>query len=136
MKLEELQDALDSDLKIDGTKLQLEAANNPLLYSKWLRTYSDIKKSLAALDAKRKTALKLRLDYYTGRSDGEVCMTSYERSEMKIVLGADGDVLKIDTLIAYYTNLLDFATKALDVVKSRGFSIKHMIDLRQLESGA
>ncbi|QPI13925.1 recombination, repair and ssDNA binding protein [Serratia phage 4S] len=136
MKLEDLQDQLDSDLKIDATKLQYEAANNPILYSKWLRVYSDVKKSLAALEAKRKTAVKNRLDYYTGRSDGEVCMDSYEKSEMKIVLSADNDVMKVDTLIAYYLNLLDFATKALDVVKSRGFSIKHMIDLRQLESGA
>lgn len=134
MRLEELQDQLDADLVIDITKLQWEAANNPLVYSKWLRVYSNVKKTIATLEAKRKTSLKQRLDFYTGRSD-QVSMETYEKSEMKVVLSADGDILKIDTLIGYYSNLLDFATKALDVVKSRGFSIKNMTDLRKLEAG-
>lgn len=134
MKLEDIQEELDSDLKIDSTKLQYEAANNPALYGKWLRKYSLIKKEMLAIEAKRKTAVKNRLDFYTGRGD-EVCMTSYEKSEMKTVICADADVLRVDTTLAYWNILLDFCSKALDAIKSRGFAIKHVIDMRQLENG-
>ncbi|WDS61736.1 single stranded DNA-binding protein [Cronobacter phage vB_Cdu_VP8] len=135
MKLEDLNDQLDNDLKIDSSKLQWEASNNPLVYSKWLRVYSAIKKEILAQEAAKKVLVKKRLDYYTGRSDDEISMVSYEKSEMKTVMSADSEILKIETKLQYYLILLDFATRALDIVKSRGFSIKHMIDIRSLEAG-
>lgn len=135
MKLEDLNDQLDADLKIDSSKLQWEASNNPLVYSKWLRVYSAIKKEILAQEAAKKVMVKKRLDYYTGRSDDEISMVSYEKSEMKTVMSADAEILKIETKLQYYMILLDFATRALDIVKSRGFSIKHMIDIRSLEAG-
>lgn len=134
MKLEEMQDLLDEDTKIDGTKLQWEASNNPTVYAKWLRIYSDVKKQITRLEAEKKVALKKRLDFYTGRGD-ELSMVSYEKSEMKTVLQADAEVLRIDTSIAIYLNMLDFATRALDIIKSRGFAIKNMIDIRGFEAG-
>ncbi|EIN4798195.1 recombination mediator protein UvsY [Shigella sonnei] len=54
---------------------------------------------------------------------------------MKVVMAADDEVLPIDTKIAYYQMIVDFAGKALDIVKSRGFAIKNAIELRMLESG-
>ncbi|AHY25524.1 recombination, repair and ssDNA binding protein [Serratia phage PS2] len=135
MKLEDLNDQLDADLKIDSSKLQWEASNNPLVYSKWLRVYSAIKKEILAQEAAKKVMVKKRLDYYTGRSDDEISMVSYEKSEMKTVMSADAEILKIETKLQYYMILLDFATRALDIVKSRGFSIKHMVDIRSLEAG-
>jgi hypothetical protein len=134
MKLEELQEELQKDLKIDPTKLQYEATQNPILYGKWIKIYSDIKKNLLVYENNRKKALKHRLDYYTGRGD-EVCMDVYEKSEMKTVLAADGDVLKAETSLQYWLLLSDFSTKALDAIKSKGFSIKHTLECRQFEAG-
>lgn len=134
MKLEDFQKQLDEDVKIDGTKLQYEASNNPVVYARWLRIYSDVKKQLLVLDHQKKKSLKDRLDYYTGRGD-EVCMTVYEKSELKVVLAADKNLATIDSQIAYYQILLDFASKALDIIKARGFSIKNMVEIRSLESG-
>lgn len=136
MKIEELQDLLDADVKIDSSKLEWEAANNPAVYSRWLRIYSAIKKEIMVFEAGKKVEIKKRLDYYTGRSDDEISMVSYEKSEMKTVLAADSSILKIETKLQYYLNLLDFATRALDVIKSRGFSINTMKDIRKLEAGA
>lgn len=136
MKIEELQDKLDEDVKIDSSKLEWEAANNPAVYSRWLRIYSAIKKEIMVFEATKKVEIKKRLDYYTGRSDDEISMVSYEKSEMKTVLAADKQILTIETKLQYYLNLLDFATRALDVIKSRGFSINTMKDIRKLEAGA
>lgn len=135
MVLEDIQKELDEDMKIDGTKLQFEAANNPILYAKWVRFHSDCRKEILAIEAKKKLALKKRLDYWTGRDDDEVPMVSYEKSELKTVMAADSDILKTETTLQYWGILLEFCSKAIDCVKGRGFAIKAMIDIRSLESG-
>lgn len=134
MDLNELKDQLDADVKIDATKLQWEALNNPVVYSKWLRVYSEAKREVIALEAKKKKATKNKLDFYTNRSD-EWCRVEYATSELKVVMAADDDILPLDTKIAYYQMVMDFAGKALDIIKSRGFAIKNAIELRMLESG-
>ncbi|HHB0793439.1 TPA: recombination mediator protein UvsY [Vibrio cholerae] len=134
MKLEELQEKLQNDLKIDLTKLQYEASNNPVLYGNWIKIYSDIKKNLLVYENSKKKALKSRLDHYTGRGE-EVCMDVYEKSEMKTVLSADSEVIKAETTYQYWLLLLDVATRALEAIKSRGFSIKHALECRQFEAG-
>ncbi|HFL6569418.1 TPA: recombination mediator protein UvsY [Salmonella enterica] len=48
---------------------------------------------------------------------------------------ASGELKPLDTKIAYYQMILDFASRALDIIKARGFSIKNAIELRSLESG-
>lgn len=136
MKLEELQEELKQDLIIDSTKLQYEAANNPVLYGKWLTKLSAIRKEMLRIEASKKSALKQKLDYYTGRGDGdEFSMDRYEKSEMKTVLSADKEVLRIDTSLQYWGILLEFCRDAMDAIKSRGFSIKHIIDMRRFEAG-
>lgn len=135
MDLNQLRDKLDNDIKIDATKLQYEAGNNPVIYANWLKIYGEAKKEIIALDAKRKKAMKNRLDFYTNRSDDGWCSVEYDKSELKVVMAADDDILPLDTKIAYYQMIFDFASKALDIIKSRGFAIKNMIELRALESG-
>lgn len=134
MKLEDLKIELDKDLYIDQTKMMLESANNPLLYSKWAGRMADTRREILRLDAKRKTVAKDKLDYYTGRST-EVCLDRYERSEMKTVFGADKELLDIDTKISLLGIRLDFISHAMDAIKSRAFSIKYIIELRQFEEG-
>lgn len=136
-KLESFQDALDEDLKIDGARLQSEVQNNVLLHSKWLRMYTNCKKEIMRLEIQKKTSLKKRLDFYTGRGEpgDEVCMDQYEKSELKTVMAADSSVIKIDTSIQYWALLQDFCGSALDAIKARGFSLKHMHEIRQFEAG-
>lgn len=134
MKLEDLQKDLEKDLVIDHTKLQYEAAQVPVLYGKWCNIHSSIRKEILKVENSKKTALKTALDYYTGRGD-EVCMDQYEKSEMKVVISANQNVLKVDTTLQYWGILLEFVSKAIDAIKSKGFAIKHIIDLRAFESG-
>jgi hypothetical protein len=136
LKLEDLQNELKTDLQLDSTKLQYEAANNPVLYGKWLNKHSAIRKEMLRIETQKKSALKKKLDYYTGRGDGdEFSMDRYEKSEMKTVLSADSEVLKIDTSLQYWGILLEFCSGAMDAIKSRGFAIKHVIEMRQFEAG-
>ena len=134
MNLQEFQDKLDKDVKIDGTKLQWEASNNPVVYAQWLRAYSDVKKQIMLHEHKKKIALKERLDFYTGRGN-DICPDMYEKSEMKTVLAADESISSIEIKLQMYQIMLDFCSKALDIIKARGFSIKNMIEIRTMENG-
>lgn len=136
MRLEDLQEELKADVFIDSTKLQYEAANNTTLYVKWLTKHSLIRKEILRIEAQKKTALKSKLDFYSGRGDGdEFSMDRYEKSEMKTVLSADKEILKVDTTLQYWGILLEFCSGALDALKARGFSIKHIQEMRAFEAG-
>ncbi|ECW6673553.1 recombination mediator protein UvsY [Salmonella enterica] len=135
MDLNDLKDQLDSDVKIDATKLQWEALNNPVVYSKWLRIYSEAKREIVALEAKKKKSLKDRLDFYTNRKDDAWNPIEYEKSEMKVVMAADEIIIKLDTKISYYSLIVELAARAMDIIKGRGYAINQAIKIRELESG-
>lgn len=134
-KLQDLQEELATDVAINRTQLEQECYNNPIIYSKWLTKYSSIKKEIISVENQKKAVLKNRLDFYTGRLDNEICMDRYERSEMKTVMSADEAVLALDTKIQYLSLLMEFCSSAIDCIKSRGFTLKNIIDLRKFEAG-
>lgn len=134
MKLQDLKDELDRDLPIKLTDLQYEAANNPVLYGKWLRYLSDLKMIQKKHSNAKTKAVRDKLDFYSGRGD-DICLTEYDKTELKIVIPADADVMKADTELAIIDIMIDFCKGALDAIKTRGFSIKHIIEQRMLEAG-
>ncbi|EAQ2531943.1 single-stranded DNA-binding protein [Salmonella enterica] len=134
MKLEDLNEQLTKDLEVDQTKLSIELSKNPLLHARWLRVYNEARREIISLEAKKKKLLKDKIDYYSNRGD-EFCPFEYSTSELKIVLNADSELLPVDTKIEYYSLIADFANKALDAVKGRGYAINNMVKLRELESG-
>lgn len=134
MNNEQLLNELDSDLKIDTKQLGNEAANNPILYSKWLRYYGQVKKDYVKASLKVSRTRKERLDWINGRTD-ELCEYAYEKSEIKTVIDGDREYQKAVGEMEIIGIKLDTCKNALDAIKNRGFSIKHAIDMRMLESG-
>lgn len=134
MKLDELKVQLDTDLPIKLTDLQWEAANNPVLYGKWLRFLADYRMQHKRLSNQKTKALRDRLDYYTGRGD-DICIDQYDKTELRTVLPADDKVMRADTEMEVLSIMIEFCKGALDAIKNRGFAIKHVIEQRQLEAG-
>lgn len=132
-QLEQLQQELTDDIKISLIGLQAQIANNPYLYQKWVNYYTNVKMLVKVAENEKSRILKARLDYYTGREG--ICMESYEKSELKIVLAADTDLQKADSKL-YVLNLkLDFIREALEAIKQRGFALKNIIDQNKFENG-
>lgn len=130
-----LNSELERDLVVDPSKLQFEASNNPILYGKWIRYKALVKAEIMKLDVERKKLMKEKLDYYTCRDENEICMTIYEKSELKTVYSADKELLSVDTKLDYYGIMYELTKDAIELFKNRGFAIKNMIDIRMLESG-
>ncbi|EDQ0980179.1 single-stranded DNA-binding protein [Salmonella enterica subsp. enterica serovar Virchow] len=134
MKIEELNEQLAKDLEINPAQLLTESAKTPLLNARWMKVYNDSRKELIALEAKKKKVLKDRIDYYSNRGE-EFCPFEYTNTELKAVLNADSELLPLDTKIEYYSLIADFASKALDAIRARGYAINNMVKIRELESG-
>lgn len=131
--LEQLQQELADDIKINLIGLQQQIANNPYLYSKWLNYFQNVKFLMKQAENEKSRTLKSRLDYYTGREG--ICMESYEKSELKIVLAADTELQKADQKLYVLSLKLDFIREALEAIKQRGFALKNILDRDKFEQG-
>lgn len=131
--LEQLQQELADDIKINLIGLQQQIANNPYLYSKWLNYFQNLKFLMKQAENEKSRTLKSRLDYYTGREG--ICMESYEKSELKIVLAADTELQKADQKLYVLSLKLDFIREALEAIKQRGFALKNILDRDKFEQG-
>lgn len=131
--LEQLQQELAEDIKINLIGLQQQIANNPYLYSKWLNYFQNVKFLMKQAENEKSRTLKSRLDYYTGREG--ICMESYEKSELKIVLAADTELQKADQKLYVLSLKLDFIREALEAIKQRGFALKNILDRDKFEQG-
>lgn len=135
MTLDDLKKELEQDLPITLTDMQYEAANNPILYGKWLRYLAQFRLDHKKASNEKVKASSERFKFYTGRSEDDICPDHYDKTELRIIMPADETIMKADTKMAYLEIMIEFAKGALDAIKNRGFAIKHVIEQRQLEAG-
>ncbi|MGL6228709.1 MAG: recombination mediator protein UvsY [Culicoidibacterales bacterium] len=134
MKLEELQSELEKDLPLKLTALQSEAADNAVLYGKWLRYLSDFKKIMIKNERALKIASRDSLFYHTGRGD-DICLDEFSATELRIVIPAKDEVLDADAMVKLTDMKIEFCKGALEAIKQRGFNIKAIVESRKHESG-
>lgn len=134
MTLDDLKKELQSDLPINQTDLQYEAANNPVIYGKWLRYLSDLKMQHKKMQNQKTKALRERLEYYTGRGD-DICIDQYSPTELRTIIPGDSLILRADTEAEIINIMIEFCKGCLDAIKNRGYGIKQIVEIRQLESG-
>lgn len=135
MNTTELKAELEKDLPINLTDLQYESAQNPVLYGKWLRYMTDLRMQHKKLSNQKLKEQKDRLLYYTGRHENDICIDVFDKTELRTIIPADDKVLRADTELEIVNIMIDLCKGALDAIKNRGFSIKAIIEQRQLESG-
>ena len=72
MTLEELQQSVDRDLKIDDTELDTESINIPLLHNKYLQHYNKFSLLLKKSEYEYRVLKRQKWEYYTGKADASV----------------------------------------------------------------
>lgn len=135
MTLDEMKSELEVDLKINLTSIQSDAADTASIYGKWVRYLADVKREIIRADNNLKKVTSDRFAFYTGRSEDDVCLDHYDKSELKYVLVADKQVMEASTKLDLLNIMYDFCKSALDSVKQKGYSIKAIVDMRNLEAG-
>jgi hypothetical protein len=141
VKVEEIQDMIDVDSKLDKNKLDLEALKIPSLHAKYYRLFMDAIRLSRALEQNLKDVKKTRSDYYLGKAEDEVYKE--ERLNFK-VLKADLDLYlnadkKYAAALARYDSHRLTVTMLEDFIKAlnnRSFLISNAISWAKFQAGA
>ena len=141
MDIEQLQEQVDKDLKINDTELDLESLKTPQLHNKYMKHLTKFKLMLSRAESEYNTLKRDKWEYYTGKSPAEVY--AKKPFDLKILktdidkyLEADEDLQKQKQKVDYLNTLVEFLDRTIRLISNRGFTIKNAIDWRKFTSGA
>jgi hypothetical protein len=141
MNLEEIRDAIASDLKIDRFNLVDEASRTPQLFSKYLSIYMEEKMKLRKLKRKSYELYVDRREFYLGHKTHDKYVEepwdkTVLRQDVSIYLDADSKVQDLNDRIVFQEAIVDMLERTLKEINNRNYTIKSMIDVIRFESGA
>ena len=141
MTLEELQQSVDKDFKLDDTELDTESVKIPLLHNKYLQHFNKFSLLLKKAEYDHKTLVREKWEYYTGKSDPAVYQL--KPFNLKILykdvdkyIESDEEWIKANQKVKYLETIVDFLDRTLRQINNRTFTIKNAIDWRKFTSGA
>jgi hypothetical protein len=141
MTLEELQQAVDRDFKLDDTELDSESIKIPLLHNKYLQHFNKFSLLLKKAEYEHKTLVRQTWEYYTGKSDPSVYKEKpfdlkILKSDVHIYMDSDEDLQRADQKTAYLNQVVKYLEQVLRSINNRTFLIKNAIEWKKFTSGA
>ena len=141
MTLEELQQAVNKDFKLDDTELDTESVNIPLLHNKYLIHFNKFSLLLKKSEYEHKTMIRDKWEYYTGKADPHVYQQrpfdiKVLKADVHIYMDSDPDLQKADQKVAYLNQIVKYLEQVLRSVNNRTFLIKNAIEWKKFTSGA
>ena len=141
MDIEQLQEQVDKDLKINDTELDLESLKTPQLHNKYMKHLTKFKLMLSRAESEYNTLKREKWEYYTGKAPAEVY--AEKPFDLKILktdidkyLDSDEELQKQKQKVDYLNTVVDFLDRPIRLISNRGFTIKNAIDWRKFTSGA
>jgi len=141
MDLEQLQDLVEKDLKINDTELDLESLKTPQLHNQYMKHLTKFKLLLSRAQGDYYTMKREKWEYYTGKSSAEVY--AEKPFDLKILktdidkyLESDTELQKAKQKVDYLDTTVDFLDRTIRQISNRTFTIKNAIDWRKFTSGA
>jgi len=141
MTLEELQEQVDKDLKINDTELDLESLKTPQLHNKYLKHYNNFKLLLTRAESDYKILKRVKWEYYTGKASPEVYKQKpfnlkIMKSDIDKYLESDEDLIKAKQKIDYLETVVNYLDRTLKIIGGRDWQIRNSIEWRKFTSGA
>ena len=141
MTLEELQESVNKDFKLDDTELDRESVNIPLLHNKYLIHFNKFNLLLKKADQEHKSLTKDKWEYYTGKADPSVYKEKpfdikVLKADVHIYMDSDPELQKADQKVAYLNQIVKYLEQVLRGVNNRTFLIKNAIEWKKFTSGA
>ena len=141
MTLEELQQAVDRDFKLDDTELDSESIKIPLLHNKYLQHFNKFSLLLKKAEYEHKALTRDKWEYYTGKSDPSVYKEKpfdlkILKADVHIYMDSDEELQRADQKEAYLRQVVNYLEQLLRSINSRNFVIKNAIDWARFTSGA
>ena len=141
MTLEELQESVDRDFKLDDTELDSESIKIPLLHNKYLQYFNKFSLLLKKAEYDRKVLTRQKWEYYTGKADASVYKEKpfdlkILRTDVHIYMDSDEELQRADQKEAYLKQVVSYLEQVLRSINTRNFIIKNAIDWKKFTSGA
>tara|TARA_B100001971_G_C18154731_1_gene517843 strand:- start:655 stop:1083 length:429 start_codon:yes stop_codon:yes gene_type:complete len=141
MTLEELQQQVSKDFKLDDTELDSESVSIPLLHNKYLIHFNKFSLLLKKAEYEHKTMIKNKWEYYTGKADPSVYKEKpfdikVLKSDVHIYMDSDPELQRADQKVAYLNQIVKYLEQILRGVNNRSFLIKNAIEWKKFTSGA
>ena len=141
MTLEELQQSVNKDFKLDDTQLDVESVNIPLLHNKYLIHFNKFNLLLKKAEYEHKSLLKEKWEYYTGKADPSVYKEKpfdikVLKADVHIYMDSDPELQRADQKVAYLDQIIKYLEQVLRGVNNRTFLIKNAIEWKKFTSGA
>ena len=141
MTLDELQQLVDKDLKLDDTELDTESARIPLLHNKYLQHFNKFSLLQKKAQQEFNTLEREKWEYYTGKADESVYREKpfdlkVLKADVHIYINSDPDIQKADQKVAYLNQVVNYLEQILRTINNRTFLIKNMIEWKKFTSGA
>ena len=142
MKLEEIVELWNEDVKIDRTELDAESIKIPSLHNKYYKIYIQEKIKLKAEEQEHKLYYKLKHEYYTGKlSKQDLDEHGWEpfqfvlKNDISIYLEADKELGDRLLKLQVQKEKVEFLESIIKTLNNRGFLLKSAIDFIRFTSG-
>jgi len=126
--------------KIDVTKLTIESAETPLIYSRYMNQYNEV---LAKLKWYKMEYDILYLDkwkYYLAKADPDVYLKfplpeKVLKSDVSMYISADSDIIDLKKKMTSYEIQEKDLEKKLKEISQRSFHIRNIIEWEKFQAG-
>jgi hypothetical protein len=140
MKLVEIQEMVDIDLKIDDTELDMESSRTPQLHNKYLKLYTQCSLQLKKTRDDRKSLQRDKWEYYTGKADPSVYMDKpfdlkILKADVGMYIDADAEYQLITQKEEYIKTVVDYLERILKQITSRQWEIRNTIEWKKFLHG-
>ena len=141
MNLEEIQELVDKDLKINDSELDLESIKTPQIHNKYMKLLTKFKLMLSRNESEFHIIKKQKWEYYTGKADPSVYAENpfnlkILRQDVDKYIDSDEDIIKLKQKSDYLNTVVDFLDRTVRQISNRTFTIKNAIDWKKFISGA
>ena len=141
MNLEEIQELVDKDLKINDSELDLESIKTPQIHNKYMKLLTKFKLMMSRNESELHIIKKQKWEYYTGKADPSVYAEKpfnlkILRQDVDKYIDSDEDIIKLKQKSDYLNTVVDFLDRTVRQISNRTFTIKNAIDWKKFISGA
>ena len=141
MNLETLQDKWKEDSVIDTDKYGEESVRIPQLHMRYMEFYNTFSLMKKDRESEMKALVRDKWIYYKGKAPAtmyrevpfDLKLTTTD--EIKMFIGADDDVRKLQYKIDYIEQTIFFLDGVLRQLGSRNFQIKNAIEWERFQAG-
>ena len=141
MTLEELQEQVGKDLKINEAELDLESLKTPQLHNKYLKHLNNFKLLLTRAESDYKILKRVKWEYYTGKASPKIYQDKpfnlkIMKSDVDKYLESDEELIKSSQKINYLETVVNYLDRTLRQISNRDWQIRNSIEWRKFTSGA